>query len=77
MSTTVYTLKDFEDIIWTNNDKTLDSNQVFQLPKEILDLITSLTEQVSSPNYVKTPAFVKEGNRNSQNSDKPSNYKKK
>ena len=59
MTTTVYTLKDFEDIIWSTNNKPEDENNSFQLPQEIIDLITSLSEQVGAPNYIKTPAFTK------------------
>jgi|TARA_B110000967_G_scaffold209203_1_gene264313 hypothetical protein len=77
MTTTVYTLKDFEDIIWsTNNRPEEDAKNSFQLPQEIIDLITSLTEKVGAPNYIKTPAFIK-GGGNGRDGEKHNNYKKK
>ena len=80
MTTTVYTLKDFEDIIWSTNNKPEDENNSFQLPQEIIDLITSLSEQVGAPNYIKTPAFTKGSagsGGNGRNGEKHNNYKKK
>jgi len=78
MTTIVYSLKDFESIAWSNNDKNEDIVETFQLPKDIIDLINSLTEQVGSPNYVKTPAFSKNrtGGGGGGGGDK-NHYKKK
>ena len=61
MSATIYTLKDFEKIAWSINDKNADDNEQFKLPQKIIDMITSLSEQVGAPNYIKTPAFTKNG----------------
>lgn len=76
MSGTIYTLKDFENIAWSANDKTLDDNEPFKLSQEIMDIITSLSEQVGSPNYIKTPAFTKNNGSIINNGEKPY-YKKK
>jgi len=62
MATVVYTISDFENIKWANNSG-------FVLPATTIELINSLSEQVGSPNYVKTPSFT-------NNNEKP-NYKKK
>jgi len=62
MATVVYTISDFENIKWANNSG-------FALPATTIELINSLSEQVGSPNYVKTPSFT-------NNAEKP-NYKKK
>lgn len=62
MATVVYTISDFENIKWANNSG-------FTLPATTIELINSLSEQVGSPNYVKTPSFA-------NNTEKP-NYKKK
>lgn len=62
MTACVYTIKDIESIAWSCKDQLLISQST-------LDLINSLTEQVSSPNYVKTPSFT--------NNDKPFPRKKK
>lgn len=62
MATVVYTISDFENIKWANNTG-------FVLPATTIELINSLSEQVGSPNYVKTPSFT-------NNAEKP-NYKKK
>lgn len=62
MATVVYTISDFENIKWVNNSG-------FALPATTIELINSLSEQVGSPNYVKTPSFT-------NNAEKP-NYKKK
>lgn len=62
MATVVYTISDFENIKWANNSG-------FTLPATTIELINSLSEQVGSPNYVKTPSFT-------NNAEKP-NYKKK
>jgi len=59
MATMVYSLKDFENISWTNK---------FVLPAESIELINILSNQVASPDYVKTPKFA--------SNDKPM-YKKK
>lgn len=76
MATVIYTIKDFENIGWSNNKVDDNTNDQFSLPKEIMDLITSLTEQVGSPNYIKTPAFSK-GNGNGNGNDKHSYNRKK
>jgi len=62
MATVVYTISDFENIKWANNSG-------FALQATTIELINSLSEQVGSPNYVKTPSFT-------NNAEKP-NYKKK
>jgi hypothetical protein len=62
MATVVYTISDFENIKWANNSG-------FTLPATTIELINSLSEQVGSPNYVRTPSFT-------NNAEKP-NYKKK
>ena len=51
MTTCVYTIKDFEAIAW--NGKNINP-----LPDETIQLINSITEQVGSPNYIKTPSFT-------------------
>lgn len=49
MTTMVYSLKDFENISWTNK---------FELSAESIELINNLSNQVASPDYVKTPKFT-------------------
>ena len=49
MTTMIYSLKDFENIAWTNK---------FVLPAESIALINSLSNQVASPDYVRTPKFT-------------------
>jgi len=51
MTACIYTIKDFEEIIWAGNNIT-------PLPDETIQMINSLTEQVGSPNYIKTPSFT-------------------
>jgi len=51
MATCIYTIKEFEAIAWTDKNIT-------PLPDETIQLINSLTEQVGSPNYIKTPSFT-------------------
>ena len=51
MTTCIYTIKDFETIAWTEKN-------INPLPAETIQLINSLTEQVGSPNYIKTPSFT-------------------
>jgi len=46
-----YNLKDFVDITFNGFD--------ISLPKETLDMISELSQQVGSPTYVKTPTFQK------------------
>ncbi len=58
MATMVYSLKEIENIAWTNK---------FTLSAETIALIDKLSNQVSSPDYSKTPNF--------SNNEKP--YKKK
>jgi hypothetical protein len=48
MTTIVYSLKDIENIVYDNK---------FTLSPEVLELIDSISNQVSSPSYVKTPNF--------------------
>jgi hypothetical protein len=62
MATCIYTIKEFEAIAW--NEK-----NIAPLPDETIQLINSLTEQVGSPNYIKTPSFT--------NGDKNFSKKKK
>ena len=62
MATCIYTIKDFESIAWTEKN-------IHPLPDETIQLINSLTEQVGSPNYIKTPSFA--------NGDKNFSKKKK
>jgi|TARA_B110000285_G_scaffold73383_1_gene84650 hypothetical protein len=54
MTTMVYSLKDFETISWTNT---------FVLPAESIELINNLSNQVASPDYVKTPKFTSNDSR--------------
>lgn len=73
MATVVYTIQDFENIKWANNNVTGS----YTLPQETVNLILSLTKQVGSPNYVKTPIFANNVNNNATTiNDKPV-YKKK
>ena len=51
MATCVYTIKDIESIGWSCKNQML-------IPEATLALINSLTDQVSSPSYVKTPSFT-------------------
>lgn len=51
MSMTVFTLKDFQTI----KDEGFD----YQLPDGVMDKIRKIASQVGSPNYVKTPVFVR------------------
>jgi hypothetical protein len=51
MTTCIYTIKDFESIVWTEKSINI-------LPDETIQLINSLTEQVGAPNYIKTPSFT-------------------
>jgi len=77
MATVVYTLKDFENIGWSSDN---GKNKSHVLPKNIIDLITSLTEQVGAPNYIRTPAFTKGSsthNNHNHNQDKHTYRKKK
>lgn len=46
-----YTLQQFETIEWGEKN-------VVQLPQPTINLINLLSEQVGSPNYVKTPSFT-------------------
>jgi cytochrome oxidase Cu insertion factor (SCO1/SenC/PrrC family) len=62
MATVVYTISDFENFKWANNNG-------FVLPENTIELINTLSQQVGAPNYVKTPSFT-------NNTEKP-NYKKK
>ena len=62
MTTCIYTIKDFENIIWKNTN-------IIPLPDDTIQIINSLTEQVGSPNYIKTPSFT--------NNDKSFSKKKK
>ena len=48
MATMVYSLKEIENIAWTNK---------FTLSAETIALIDKLSNQVSSPDYSKTPNF--------------------
>ena len=45
-----YSLGDFINI---------NNNSNFKLPQETVDIISQLSEQVSSPSYVRTPVFNK------------------
>ena len=60
MATMVYSLKDFEGISWENK---------ISLDDTIIELINNITNQVSSPDYVKTPSFT--------NNEKPYRKRKK
>jgi len=57
-----YTLHQFETIEWSEKN-------IVQLPQPTINLINLLSEQVGSPNYVKTPSFT--------NNDKPITTKKR
>lgn len=46
-----YSISDFENIKWNNTDNPIS------LPEETIKLINSITDEVSSPSYVKTPNF--------------------
>ena len=75
MATIVYTIQDFENIKWagatananasanSSANATTNANVscTFTLPQETIDLILSLTEQVGSPTYIKTPIFSNNG----------------
>lgn len=63
MTTLVYSIADFENI----NNENINNDSIFTLPSNVIELIDSITNQVSSPTYVKTPNFSE--------SSKP--YKKK
>lgn len=63
MTITIYTIKDFEEIGWSNTNITL--------PQETIDLITTLTDQVAAPNYVKTPSFS-----NNHHTNEKTHYRK-
>lgn len=54
MATLKYTLKDFNDIIFNGFN--------FVLPDETVELISRLSKEVGSPDYVKTPVFKKREN---------------
>tara|TARA_B110000967_G_C18898121_1_gene572353 strand:+ start:4126 stop:5076 length:951 start_codon:yes stop_codon:yes gene_type:complete len=65
MTTCIYTIKDFEAIAWTEKN-------INPLPDETIQLINSLTEQVGSPNYIKTPSFTN-GDKNFSKKKKKNN----
>ena len=49
--TPVYQISDFEAIKWNGFE--------CQLPQQMIDLISSIADQVGAPSYVKTPVFPK------------------
>ena len=51
MASVIYTIQDFDNIKW-------GSSFPITLPDETAKIIDMLTEQVASPNYVKTPQFI-------------------
>lgn len=48
MATIIYSITDFDNINY---------NSTFSLPPDVIELIDSISNQVSSPSYVKTPIF--------------------
>jgi len=63
-----YTLEDFSKIAFNGFD--------FNLPKETIDIISDLSRQVGSPNYVKTPVFKKRDSTLVKDNSKKKQYKK-
>ena len=57
-----YTLNDFNTIINNGFD--------YELPQDILKIISSLASEVGSPNYIKTPNFQKKEPKNISNDNK-------
>jgi hypothetical protein len=49
--TPVYQISDFEAIKWNGFE--------CELPQQMIDLISSIADQVGAPSYVKTPVFPK------------------
>jgi hypothetical protein len=64
MATMIYTLSEIENISWNMIDKSIS--------QDTLDLINSLTDQVASPTYSRTPVF----NNANNNSNKQFNKRK-
>ena len=50
METITYSIKDFENILWTRKE--------ISLPEEIQQYIESISNEVSAPSYQKTPTFT-------------------
>jgi hypothetical protein len=65
MTTSIYAIKDFENIIWKGK-------HIITLPDDTIQIINSLTEQVGSPNYIKTPSFTTNDKSFSKKKKKPS-----
>lgn len=59
MMTKIYTLSEIEDIGWKCDNSIL--------PQETIKLIESISEQVGSPSYVKTPNFTNKNPSNKSN----------
>ena len=69
MTTTMYSLNDFNRITFDGFD--------FSLPEETVSIISNLALQVGSPGYVKTPVFQKRDNPLKPTSTSASGFKKK
>ncbi len=65
----MYTLQDFTDITFKGFS--------VQLPNETIQLITSLTDKVGSPTYIKTPVFEKKMTNENQECSVYSVFRKK
>lgn len=68
INTKNYTLNDFENIMNEGFNFTLDQN--------VVDLISRLSKEVGSPDYIKTPIFTKTDNSINGNSLKKKKYNK-
>lgn len=70
MATMIYTLSEIENISWNMIDKSIS--------QDTLDLINSLTDQVASPTYSRTPVFNNANNNSNKqfNKRKPKKIKK-
>ena len=62
----IYTLQDYENIIW-NFSK-------FVVSDESIKIIENISNQVTDPNYIRTPNFSKQNNSQSFNKKKKHNY---
>jgi len=68
--TAIYKLQDFSTIIFNGFDYTI--------PEDTIKIINIISQQVGSPNYIKTPVFQKKANTgSSENLEKMSGNKKR
>lgn len=70
MATVVYNIQDFDNIKWA-------TEFIPTLPENTIKLIDMLTQQVGSPNYVKTPLFTSSKQSNTDNSHNNKSHRKK